>query len=107
MLIFTAHGFVLDKRGVPGLNVKANGFGFMPQSEQYDLEGEEYGLTISYPRWVLPVLASMPELRLSKFHEGLWWATQDTYVCGKSPDRVPGCPASALNHPTTPVSRSI
>ena len=85
MLIFTAHGFVLDKRGVPGLNVKANGFGFMPQSEQYDLEGEEYGLTISYPRWVLPVLASMPELRLSKFHEGLWWASQDTYVCMKEP----------------------
>jgi SAM-dependent methyltransferase len=85
VLIFTACGIVLDKRGVPGLNVKANGFGFMPQSEQYDLEGEEYGLTISYPRWVLPVLASMPELRLSKFHEGLWWATQDTYVCVKEP----------------------
>jgi hypothetical protein len=58
VLIFTAHGFALDKRGVPGLNVKENGFGFMPQSEQYDLEGAEYGLTISYRRWVLPVLVT-------------------------------------------------
>ena len=56
-----------------------------PLDHQWDLEGEEYGLTISYPRWVLPVLASMPELRLSKFHEGLWWASQDTYVCMKEP----------------------
>jgi SAM-dependent methyltransferase len=85
VLIFTAHGFVLDKRGIPGLNVKANGFGFLPASEQFDLDGEQYGLTISYPRWVLPVLASMPELRLSKFHEGLWWGSQDTYVCVKEP----------------------
>jgi hypothetical protein len=85
VVIFTTHGFVPDKRGIPGLNVMASGFGFMPRSEQYDLDGDEYGLTISYPRWVLPVLASMPELRLSKFHEGLWWGTQDTYVCVKEP----------------------
>ncbi len=107
VLIFTTHGFALDKLGYPGLNVKANGFGFIPQSEQDDLDTAEYGLTISYPRWVLAVLASMPELGLSKFQEGLWWGThgtQDTYVCVKEPDRLPGCPASAPNHPPTPAS---
>jgi SAM-dependent methyltransferase/predicted O-methyltransferase YrrM len=104
VLIFTTRGFALDKQRIPGLNVKANGFGFIPQSEQHDLDGEEYGLTVTYPRWVMPVLASMPELRLSKFHEGIWWGTQDVYVCVKEPDRLPDYPASALNHPTTPVS---
>ena len=83
VLIFTAHGFVLDRRAIRGLSADKNGFAFLAQSEQYDLEGEQYGLTISYPRWVLPVLAGIPELRLSKFQEGLWWATQDTYVCVK------------------------
>jgi SAM-dependent methyltransferase len=110
VLIFTTHGFALDKRGYPGLTVKANGFGFIAQSEQDDLRTAEYGLTISYPRWVLAVLAFMPELRLSKFQEGLWWGThgtQDTYVCVKEPDRLPGDPASALNHPATPVSREL
>ena len=85
VLLFTTHGFVVDQRGLPGLHANANGFGFVPDSEQYDLKGEEYGLTVTYPRWVLPVLASIPELRLSKFHEGLWWASQDAYVCVKEP----------------------
>jgi hypothetical protein len=76
--IFTVHGVALDKRGGPGLNVKANSFRLMPQSEQYDLEGEEYGLTIGYPRWVLPLPDSMP-----KFREGHWWATPDAHVCVK------------------------
>src|SRR5262249_13736894 len=107
VLIFTTHGVALDKVGYPGLNVNANGFGFIPQTEQDDLDTAEYGLTISYPRWVLAVLASMPELRLSKFQEGLWWGTEDIYVCVKEPDRLPGDPASALNHPTTPVARSV
>lgn len=107
VLIFTAHGFTLDKRDYPGMNVKGNGFGFIAQSEQVDLDRAEYGLTISYPRWVLGVLASIPELRLSRFHEALWWGThgtQDTYVCVKDPERLPGAPWSAVNRPTTPES---
>ena len=106
VLIFTTRGFALDKRAViPGLNVEANGFGFIPASEQHDLDGEEYGLTVTYPRWVLPVLASIPELRLSKFHEGLWWGTQDAYVCVKEAEAA--VPASAAPLPTAPVSRSV
>ena len=89
VLIFTTNGVVLDELGIPGLGVNANGFGFIPQSEQGDLDGEEYGGAISHSRWVLPVLASMPELRLSKFHEGLWWGAEDTYVCVKQPERLP------------------
>ncbi len=109
VLIFTTYGFALDKRGYPGLNVGENGFGFIPQSKQGDLDAK-YGLTISHPRWVLAVLASMPGLRLSKFQEGLWRGTygaQDTYVCVKELDNRPGYPASAPDHSTTPVSRSV
>ncbi|BBX47781.1 hypothetical protein MCOO_37960 [Mycobacterium cookii] len=116
VLIFTTRGFALDKGGViPGLNVDANGFGFLPQSEQEDLKGEEYGLTVTYPRWVLQVMASIPELRLSKFHEGLWWGVQDAYVCVKepgpavtTPTPTPPAPQSRdVARPTAPVSRSV
>jgi SAM-dependent methyltransferase len=81
ILIFTANGYVTDKTGGTGIEVDERGFGFLARSEQHDLEGEQYGLTISYPKYVFDALLGVPELRLSRFHEGLWWTTQDTYVC--------------------------
>ena len=81
VLVFTANGHVTDKLGLTGVEVEENGFGFRPQSEQQDLEGGQYGITISYPRWVFRALEQCPELRLARFEEGFWWSVQDTYVC--------------------------
>jgi SAM-dependent methyltransferase len=81
VLIFTANGYVTDTTGGTGIVVDGRGFGFRPQSEQHDLAGQEYGLTISYPPFVFDAISRCPGLRLSRFHEGLWWTTQDTYVC--------------------------
>jgi SAM-dependent methyltransferase len=80
-LIFTANGYVTDKTGNTGIQVDARGFGFRPQSEQHDLDTQQYGLTISYPRYVFRAIDECPGLRLSRFQEGFWWTTQDTYVC--------------------------
>jgi SAM-dependent methyltransferase len=81
VLVFTANGFVTDRTGNTGIKPDGRGFGFRPQSEQHDLDGADYGLTISYPSYVFNAIRECPHLRLSRFHEGLWWTTQDTYVC--------------------------
>lgn len=80
-LIFTANGYVTDKTGNTGIATNEKGFGFRAASEQHDLAGEQYGLTISYPEYVFEQIKGCNGLRLSRFHEGLWWTTQDTYVC--------------------------
>jgi 2-polyprenyl-3-methyl-5-hydroxy-6-metoxy-1,4-benzoquinol methylase len=80
-LIFTANGYATDKLGITGVRVGENGFGFLPRSEQRDLDENQYGITISYPRWVFHALEQIPELRLSRFQEAHWWAVQDTYLC--------------------------
>jgi SAM-dependent methyltransferase len=81
VLIFTANGFVTDRTGNTGITPDGRGFGFRSASEQFDLDGSDYGLTISYPAYVFNAMRECPNLRLSRFHEGLWWTTQDTYVC--------------------------
>ena len=83
VLIFTANGFVTERRGTTGVTAGEDGFGFEPRSEQGDLDSGEYGITVSYPKWVFRLLDKIPGLRLSKFQEGHWWAIQDTYVCTK------------------------
>jgi SAM-dependent methyltransferase len=84
VLIFTANGFVTEMRGTTGVKAGDNGFGFEPRSEQKDLDGGQYGITVSHPRWVIRALEQIPEIRLARFQEGHWWAIQDTYVCIRS-----------------------
>jgi hypothetical protein len=84
LLIFTANGHVTHTSVVKDVIVDREGFGFKPSSEQKDLSGEEYGLTISYPPFVLNLMEQCPDVRLVRFQEGLWWATQDTYMYVKN-----------------------
>ena len=81
VFVFTANGHVTEKKASTKVSADSSGFGFEPRSEQQDLDGEQYGITISHPRWVLAELHAIPELRVARFQEGLWWAIQDTYVC--------------------------
>jgi SAM-dependent methyltransferase len=80
-LVFTANGYVTDKTGKTAIIVDGSGYGFRPQSEQNDLPGEQYGLTISYPKFVTKAISEAGGLRLASLREGYWWTTQDTYVC--------------------------
>ncbi len=80
-LIFTAHGIVSACRGGFDVPIDEDGFGFRPKSEQHDLPSSEYGLTVSYPRFVTASISECRELRLSALREAYWWSNQDTYVC--------------------------
>jgi hypothetical protein len=84
VFIFTANGHVTHKSVVKDIAVDEEGFGFKPMSEQRDLPGGEYGLTISYPPFVLNAMNQCSDVRLVRFQEGLWWATQDAYMYAKT-----------------------
>jgi SAM-dependent methyltransferase len=83
VLIFTANGHVTHTSVVREITVDKEGFGFKPISEQKDLPGGEYGLTISYPEFVFSIMREL-DVRLVRYQEGLWWATQDTYMYVKT-----------------------
>jgi len=82
-LIFTTHG---EKSLVNFGNPKVDkeGFWFKRTSEQKDLDTEEYGMTVSLPRYVTNVIGAFPELSLVYFEEGFWWGHQDVYIVRKS-----------------------
>jgi hypothetical protein len=81
-MIFTANGYLGENVILKssGIHVGEDGFGFRPTSEQKDLNSAEYGLTISHPRFVLPILNELG-LRVVRYEEGVWWGTQDAYLC--------------------------
>jgi 2-polyprenyl-3-methyl-5-hydroxy-6-metoxy-1,4-benzoquinol methylase len=80
MFLFTANGHTTHRTICPHMTIDEDGVGFTPASEQKDLSVEDYGLTVSYPRYVFRILEFQRELRLSTLIEGFWWATQDTYI---------------------------
>jgi len=85
-IVFTTHGLESWKiLGSPTLD--EDGFSFAPESEQLDLEGAEYGTTITMPDFVRAQLGLTPDVDLLTLKEGYWWGHQDTYVLKKSAAR--------------------
>jgi hypothetical protein len=105
--------------------VRRTGFGYVDYTHDV-LKGlfnkeEGYGIALVRPHWVVRLLEPRTDLRLLGYVERGWdnhqdvlifgrpgvnagWGTQDTPACVKEPERQPGCPAPALNYPTTPAS---
>jgi SAM-dependent methyltransferase len=81
MLLFTANGHVTREKLFPEWQPDGRFYAFRPSSEQQDLDPQEYGLTLSGFGFVADILRSIPNLRVSRFQEGVWWAVQDVYVC--------------------------
>jgi SAM-dependent methyltransferase len=77
--IFTAHG-VESKTRLPAGEYDPEGFFFIPDSEQKDLDTAEYGLTATLPQYVLRNLLGRADGRLKFFQEAFWWKHQDVYV---------------------------
>jgi hypothetical protein len=85
VLLFTAHGHVSHTSGpVKDIAIDGEGFGFKPKSEQRDLDGADYGSTISFPSYVFRIMSEYSEVRLVRFQEGLWWRMQDAYMYAKT-----------------------
>jgi SAM-dependent methyltransferase len=87
VLIFTTHGEYAHKKVlayIKTLIVDDEQFGFVPGSEQRDLNRDDYGVTVCYPPFVISRLQQIPGVRLAQFSESDWWNVQDTYACIKS-----------------------
>jgi hypothetical protein len=63
--------------------IPENGFWFIPNSEQDDLDGAEYGSAISTPEFVIRELFHQVRAPLAEFRSSYWWGHQDLYVVAK------------------------
>ncbi len=63
--------------------VPDDGFWFSAQSEQVDLDVNEYGQTIVTPSFVVPEIAAIDSARLVGLDLRGWWEHQDLYVVRK------------------------
>lgn len=80
VLAFTANGDHMPKIAGVTMNLDEEGCAFIPQSEQKDLDGNDYGLALSHYRFMLRQLEAAG-LELLVFRQALWWNIQDLYVC--------------------------
>jgi 2-polyprenyl-3-methyl-5-hydroxy-6-metoxy-1,4-benzoquinol methylase len=77
--IFTASGDKMVAQ-TPNASVSREGFGFLPQSEQGDLDIAEYGSTFSTPFYVTRRIHRLLKAPLVSLRTAYWWTLQDTYV---------------------------
>jgi SAM-dependent methyltransferase len=83
VLAFTTHG--LGSRAALGdPQIGEDGFWFMPSSEQSDLDGAEYGSSLSTPDYVIRELYRHVGGPLAEFRGSYWWQHQDLYVVARS-----------------------
>jgi len=81
-LIFTTHGKESAKFfGDPV--IPSNGFWFLPDSEQKDLDKNEYGITLVTPDFVIGELYRQIRAPLVIYRYAFWWEHQDLYVVQK------------------------
>lgn len=80
LLVFTTHGEVSRRVQLPGVELDAEGFWFGPFSEQQDLDGAEYGTTVTSPEYVRRQVHRQLATDVLACTEGIWWDHQDLYV---------------------------
>lgn len=93
-LVFTAHGMA-SRRFLGDPVVNDEGYWFMRDSEQKDLDVDEYGQTVTMPSYVLRQIYKYAPGQLSYFQQASWWGHQDVYVVAKpkvDPDKARGLP---------------
>ena len=85
VLLFTTHGesaLVKAPNLLEGYdNVK--GFGFLPQSEQLDLDLEQYGTSVAAPNYVMSAIYSSTSGRIESFTPCCWFGIQDEWIVQK------------------------
>jgi SAM-dependent methyltransferase len=80
LLIFTTHGRQSSIKYMGNPPVGEDGYWFAPRSEQNDLSVEQYGLTVTAPRYVFAHLRPAPQANPVFFQESFWWGHQDCYI---------------------------
>jgi SAM-dependent methyltransferase len=84
ILIFTTHGETSHKTQMPDIPIGDDGYGFIAESEQFDLSTADYGHAVTYKRFMLPQVEKLDGMNLLDLREGFWWTHQDTYVLTKA-----------------------
>jgi hypothetical protein len=79
ILVFTTHGLA----SAPALGnpvIPESGIWFRPDSEQMDLDGAEYGSTLTTPSFVVRSVHTATRAPLADYQPALWWEHQDLWV---------------------------
>ncbi|MEI7740997.1 MAG: class I SAM-dependent methyltransferase [bacterium] len=100
-LIFTAHGNQSLKKHFPESVLDGDGYWFKPSSEQNDLDVNDYGLTITLPKFVFNECYKLGA-EIILFKEAEWWEHQDLYVIKKGAERINS--ANTKNTTGKPIS---
>jgi SAM-dependent methyltransferase len=82
LFIFTTHGLA-SAVNLGNPEIPESGIWFKPDSEQHDIEGAEYGSTISTPEFVIRELYRNTEAPLAEHKPGYWWQHQDLWIAAK------------------------
>lgn len=85
ILAFTTHGVTSAQEMFPGVELPDDGFFFRPASEQVDLDGAEYGSSVTTPDYVIGELYRRAAAPIREFRQGYWWNHQDLYVVPRPP----------------------
>ena len=82
-MIFTTHGPASARKFLVDASLDDEGFYFKPDSEQHDLEGSEYGTTVTSNRFVVEQLETLENCELRLVRPGYWWGHQDLYLVSR------------------------
>lgn len=82
-LIFTTQGKESAKKFFNNPVLSHRGFWFLPDSEQKDLNKDEYGQTIVTPDFVIGELYRQIRAPMVMYRYAFWWEHQDLYVIQK------------------------
>ena len=83
LLLFTTHGQESHRTQMPQVKLDEDGYGFIPESEQFDLSTEDYIHAVTYPNFVLREVEKLEGMDLRMFFKAFWWLHQDAYVLQK------------------------
>lgn len=85
VLLFTTHG-QKSARFFGDPEIADDGFWFMADSEQKDLDRSEYGQTIVTEEFVRREILAVTGREPDLFREGIWWGHQDLYAVKRGSD---------------------
>jgi 2-polyprenyl-3-methyl-5-hydroxy-6-metoxy-1,4-benzoquinol methylase len=80
IVIFTTHGETTHNNVIKHISVNNEGYGFISDSEQFDLSTESYGHAITYSKYVLDKIKMLPHMKLVESIPGDWWGHQDVFI---------------------------
>jgi hypothetical protein len=80
IIILTTHGETTHNNVIKHIPVNEDGYGFIADSEQFDLSTESYGHAITYSKYVLNKIRALPHMKLVESIFGDWWGHQDVFI---------------------------